>query len=482
MAKITLFELKEKLVGLQAAITADAEWIAEKAANPETPMEEINKKKAHRDELQARYELLKAEHDAMEAEQRASVAALDKASGGQDADQIKTKAAFYRAVLRNAGTDGKKAYEGLGGLPANDADLGSGSNLLPTNMSNELITEPLEENSLRRVEPVTQVTGLEEPILTYTIEDTDLADVTDKDTAREIELAGNLVTYGRFKTKIYATIKDTVLHGTDTDLVSAVENGLRSGLAIKEKMGAFAPASGSGAYDSDHKHMSYYAENDGVPLIKEVAGPNLIQAVINAWADLPEAFSANASCVMRKIDYYAAIDQLKGDGSLWGKKPEDVLGIPVIFNDRAVIPVVGDFRFSKQNYDLETLYDSDKDVKKGEYYFVLTAWGDHRIKLRSAFRLAVVGSADLKSLAVGAKTLSPTFDADTTRYTCATTDSTNVITAVAADEDAVITIKNGSTTVNNGSAATWSAGANTLTVTVTRANLTKVYTVTVTKS
>ena len=64
MAKITLFELKEKLVGLQAAITADAEWIAEKAANPETPMEEINKKKAHRDELQARYELLKAEHDA----------------------------------------------------------------------------------------------------------------------------------------------------------------------------------------------------------------------------------------------------------------------------------------------------------------------------------------------------------------------------------------------------------------------------------
>ena len=382
-------------------------------------------------------------------------------------------------MLRNAGSGEKKTYEGLGGLPANDADLGDGSNLLPKNMSNELITEPVEENSLRKVEPVTQVTGLEEPILTYTIEDTDLADVTDKDTAREIELASNLVTYGRFKTKIYATIKDTVLHGTDTDLVSAVENGLRSGLAVKEKMRAFAlPA----AYDSDHKHMSFYAADDGVPKIKEVAGPNLIQAIINAWADLPEAFSANASCVMRKIDYYAAIEKLKGDESLWGKKPEDVIGIPVIFNDRAVIPVVGDFRFSKQNYDLETLYDSDKDVKKGEYYFVLTAWGDHRIKLRSAFRLAVVGSADLQSLTIGALTLSPAFDADKTAYTASTTSSTNAITATPADENAVVVIKNGDTTVTNGGSATWSAGENTVTVTVTRANVTKVYTVKVTKS
>lgn len=479
MAKTTLFELKEKMATLQAAIAADAEWIAEKAADPKTPMDDINAKKAHRDELQARYEMLKAEHDAMEAEQRANVAALDGTDGGQKADMIKTKAAFYRATLRNAGNGEKKTYEGLGGTPAADADLGSGSNLLPTNMSHELITEPVEENSLRKVEPVSQVTGLEEPIMTYTIEDTDLADVTDKDTAREIELTGNLVTYGRFKTKIFATVKDTVLHGADGDLVSAVENGLRSGLAVKEKMRAFAQPA---AYDSDHKHMSFYAVADGVPLIKEVAGPNLIQAIINAWADLPEAFSANASCVMRKIDYYAAIEKLKGDDSLWGKKPEDVIGIPVIFNDRAVIPVVGDFRFSKQNYDLETIYDSDKDVKKGEYYFVLTAWGDHRIKLRSAFRLAVVGSADLKTLSIGAKTLTPTFDPDTLTYTCATTDSTNVITATAKDENATVVIKNGSTTVNSGSAATWSAGANTVTITVTRANITKVYTVTVTKS
>lgn len=42
-------------------------------------------------------------------------------------------------------------------------------------------------------------------------------------------------------------------------------------------------------------------------------------------------------------------------------------------------------------------------------------------------------------------------------------------------------IKNGETTVTNGESATWSAGENTLTVTVTNGDQEKVYTVTVTK-
>lgn len=63
-------------------------------------------------------------------------------------------------------------------------------------MSSELITEPVEENSLREIEPVSQISGLEEPVLMFSIEDADLADVTDKETAREIEMSGGTVTYG----------------------------------------------------------------------------------------------------------------------------------------------------------------------------------------------------------------------------------------------------------------------------------------------
>lgn len=389
--KVTLFELKEKMATLSAAIAADAEWIAAKAADPTIKMDEIEAKKAHRDELAARYNMLKEQHDEMEARQRED-AQIKAAAGVPDehAEYVKKKAAFYKAVL--TGGDAKKAYSGLGAIPTGSSDLGSGENLLPVNMSNELITEPVEENSLRRIEPVSMITGLEEPKLIFSIDDEDLADVTDTDTAKEIELTGDTVTYGRYKTKIKATVKDTVLHGTDTNLVGAVENALRSGLAIKEKMRAFAPASATGAYDTTHAHMSFYEQDSsGKTKIKTVEGSDIIDAITKAWADLPESFSANASVVMRKSDYYAAIRTLAGSGNdLWGKKPEDVLGIPVEFNDRAVIPVVGNFAYSRQNYENGVIYDTDKDVNKGEYYFVLTAWGDHVIRLRSAFRLAKV--------------------------------------------------------------------------------------------
>ena len=376
---MTLFELKEKIATLNAAIEADSAWIAEKAADPTVKMEELTAKESHRDDLVTRRDMLKKQHDEMEAAQKAKVT---ETANLNDADNaIKAKAAFYRAAL--TGGDVKKAYAGLGAIPTGSENLGGGEHLLPTNMSNELLTEPVEENSLRNIEPVSQVSGLEEPKIDFSIEDASLADVTDEETAKEIEMTGDTISYGRFKTKIVATVKDTVLHGTDTNLVEKIEAALKSGLAIKEKINAFRTAA-----DGTHDHMSFYL-ND----IKEVEGPNMVQAVINAWADLPEMFAANAHAVMRKQDYYAGITAMaNGATDLWGKKPEDVIGIPVEFNDRAVTPIVGDFRFSRQNYDIGTIYETDKDAKKGEYYFVLTAWGDHRIRLKSAFRLAKVSA------------------------------------------------------------------------------------------
>lgn len=387
---MTLFEVKENLQILKEQIAADRDAIMKKAANPASNMEEIEALEAHLESTQKRFDLLQIEHDRMEEEQRKNIGKNLPGMAVNEADDIiRRKAAFYRAAL--TGGDITKAYEGLGAIPTGSADLGGGEHLLPTNVSRELITEPVEENSLRQVEPVSQITGLEEPKLLFSIEDADLADVTDKETAKEIELEGDTISYGRFKTKIFATIKDTVLHGSDANLVETVENALRSGIAVKEKMRAFAPASGDGAYDATHKHMSFYAETDSATDIKTVTGSDIIDAIVKAWADLPEAFSTNATCIMRKQDYYAAVRTLANSSvDLWGKKPEDVIGIPVVFNDRAVTPIVGDFRYSKQNYDIATIYETDKDGKKGEYYFILTAWGDHRIRLKSAFRLAKV--------------------------------------------------------------------------------------------
>lgn len=93
-------------------------------------------------------------------------------------------------------------------------------------------------------------------------------------------------------------------------------------------------------------------------------------------------------------------------------------------------------------------------------------------------------NANLAALSLGAAALSPAFAAGTTTYTATTTNATNVIRAVPADAGADVAITVGNVVVANGSAATWAAGENTVTITVTAANgsTTKTYTVTVTKS
>ena len=90
-------------------------------------------------------------------------------------------------------------------------------------------------------------------------------------------------------------------------------------------------------------------------------------------------------------------------------------------------------------------------------------------------------SADLADLKIGSLALSPEFAAGTTTYTATTSNATNVITAVPASGSAKIEITVGETPVTNGTAATWTSGANTVKVKVTDGELTKTYTITVTK-
>ncbi len=388
---MTLFELKEKITTLNAAIKADADWIAEKAADPAVPMEEIQAKTAHRDELTERRDLLQKQHDEMEEQQRNAIALKDGSGNGSTEKDIliKNKAAFYRAVATKEGR--KKAYEGLGALPAGSEDLGNGSALLPSTLSNELIAEPFEENSLRRVEQTSQIAGLEEPRISFSIDDEDLLeDVVDFETATEIETSADLVTYGRFKTKVKIEVADTVVYGSDANLVSTIENGLRSALARKEKLRAFAKSA-----DDAHKHMSFYMKD-----IKGVTGTTVVAAIMAALGDLPDIFRANASVMMRSADWYTYIQTLANSSdTLFTAKPQDVLGVPVEFNDRAVIPIVGDFSYAKQNYEPVAVLDSDKDVDKGVFKYVLTAWGDHQIKLKSAFRLAITAEGVIGGIA-----------------------------------------------------------------------------------
>ena len=91
-------------------------------------------------------------------------------------------------------------------------------------------------------------------------------------------------------------------------------------------------------------------------------------------------------------------------------------------------------------------------------------------------------TASLSALAIGTLTLTPEFDPDVTEYTATTTNATNKITATPEDENATVTIESDDATIASDGTATWAAGDNVVTITVTNGGLEEVYTVTVTKS
>lgn len=124
--------------------------------------------------------------------------------------------------------------------------------------------------------------------------------------------------------KYFFAISDTVIHGSDVDLVNWVENALQSGLATKERKDALAVSPKSGL-----EHMSFYNGS-----VKEVEGANMYEAIINALADLHEDYRDNATIYMRYADYIKIISVLSnGTTNFFDTPAEKVFGKPVVFTD-----------------------------------------------------------------------------------------------------------------------------------------------------
>ncbi|MED3000678.1 phage major capsid protein [Bacillus velezensis] len=381
-----LFDLKANLNTVGSQLTNIDQEIVNKAADPKASMDELKALKERKTELQARYDILKSQHDAKEAEQKARIqATMEKENAGASAGLESSDASVRRAaakagLIRAAVRREVPAQEVRAVLGDNNGT--GGEKLLPKTVSEELIHEPFVKNPLRDVSTYTSVTNLEIPKVDFTLDDDDF--IQDTETAKEIEVDGDVVTFGRKKFKVKAKVSETILAAADTALVATVEGALQSGLAAKEKKVSFATKPKTG-----EEEMSFYGAG-----IKEVSGESTYKAIKKAIADLPEDFRENAKVMMTYADYLEIIETLaNGSATLYNAQPEQIIGKPVVFSDAAVKPIVGDFRYSHFNYDPAITYESDKDINTGENLFVLTAWFDHKIKLKSAFRIASVVTA-----------------------------------------------------------------------------------------
>ncbi|UYL91558.1 major capsid protein [Paenibacillus phage Logan] len=375
----TLYDLKQNLVTVGQQLKKVEEQLAEKAIDPNASMEDIQALQGSKSDLKMRFDVIKEQHDALEAEQKAKLKAnfeaKDNINSVDDPKQraIKAKAELIRSVMREQSVS-IDVRQALG-----DNDTTGGNKFLPKTVSTDILVEPTVKNPLRELSSVTQITNLEIPKLHFTLDDDDF--IADTETAKEMKADGDTVTFGRNKFKVLAGVSETVINGSDANLVSYVETALQSGVAAKEKKVAFTTNPKTG-----EEHMSFYKSG-----IKEIVAENMFDAITDAIADLHEDYRENAKIVMRYQDYKNIIKVLaNGSATLYTAQPEQVLGKPVVFCDSASSPIIGDFNYSHFNYDLNALYDRDKDVKTGIEQFVVTAWFDHQIKLKSAFRIAKV--------------------------------------------------------------------------------------------
>jgi hypothetical protein len=78
--------------------------------------------------------------------------------------------------------------------------------------------------------------------------------------------------------KVFAGLSETIINGSDANLVAYVERALQSGVAAKEKKVAFATTPAVG-----EEKMSFYSTQTG---IAKVTGETMYKAIKNAIADL----------------------------------------------------------------------------------------------------------------------------------------------------------------------------------------------------
>ena len=382
--------INQQLDGVRASLKEAVNKVEALYADPKSTVE--NRREAENVVKDLKERMQKYENDIRELDEEANrqLAAQNKVNMAGMSEKEKTvalKANVIRGMIKKESVaNDLKALGGsyfLNALSTNTSTGQGGEKILPKTVASEVITEPKTVNKLRNFVRVSRESNLEIPKLTFSIADD--AFIEDEATAKELKVAGSTVTFGRFKSKVCCDVSETMLLGSDVNLVAEVDAGLDSAIQTKERKQLFGTNLGS-----TEDHMSFYQKSGGSYTIPAVTAETKYLAIKKAIADLHEDYRENAKIIMRYADYLDIIEALaNGNATLYMAQPEQILGKPVIFVDAATIPVVGDLSYLQINYHPETISDSDKNVRTGINTFVLTAWYDIVFRLRSAFRLAV---------------------------------------------------------------------------------------------
>jgi HK97 family phage major capsid protein len=156
----TLFELKQNLATIGQQLQKVENELASAAIDTTKSAEDIQALQKSKQDLKMRFDVIKEQHDQMEAEQKAKFAAQQGLKGIDDPKQkvISAKAALIRATIRQKSVS-PDVLQALG-----DNDTSGGNKFLPKTVSTDILVEPLVKNQLRELSTFTQIKNLETDI------------------------------------------------------------------------------------------------------------------------------------------------------------------------------------------------------------------------------------------------------------------------------------------------------------------------------
>ncbi|MBV4417055.1 hypothetical protein [Clostridium tyrobutyricum] len=283
----------------------------------------------------------------------------------RNTDDVAARSDFYRNAFNSTR---KFSYNTVKALAINEDQL---KNILPVQVSNDILMEPITDSSIKAYATVSNKSGLEIPKLSIQLNGADYID--DDGTLQELNITGDSIQFKRYRQFIGIAITDTIYHALDDKFVSSVEQGLKTAVEAIELNNMFS-------LQPKYEHMSFYTCG-----IKEIQGNDIYETIKAAIKDLPNPIKRNAKIVINSDDYIALVELLASKG---------ISNIPfkqeIVIEEKCVNPVVGDLSYLHINYDNKVNYDVQKSIKDGLYYFTLDFYGDIQIKLRSAFRIVSV--------------------------------------------------------------------------------------------
>lgn len=289
---------------------------------------------------------------------------------------------LYRALLTGEQPDASVRAELS--LPTTvTTGTATGGYLLPKNVSDRLIRDIVEDDSILDAITVTAVTGLELPKVST--EDVDDDDVDDATPAPDAKPTASMINFGRNPYAKCVPVPNSLLADTNTAIASYID--VRHTEMMRARMCKRLTAT---APTGKYTHMSVYSPENA---IKKASGETLLDGILAAISDLPTRPKGVYKVALSLKQWTSMIKALaNGATSLFAAPSKEILGFEPVICGYVDKPIVGNLKTIHLNYDSGVVYESERHAKGRFTDFVLSTYYDIQIEQPELLRIVEVGA------------------------------------------------------------------------------------------